>query len=160
MVQDAPDSPSIEGTGHKLSLKADASDMTVMDVPLRCETEDANAIGIGLGEISVCPNEKIPDQVEPNTTLCEERDEFEKVNPSNLGFIHHKTASFDSALGLSCHILHKSESDVTGDLTIKLRSRSMDCCRRILGEETNNGSNVVASTGGHECLKAVSFRMF
>lgn len=33
-------------------------------------------------------------------------------------------------------------------------------CKRIIGEETNNGSNVVASTGGHECLKAVSFRMF
>lgn len=109
VVQDAPDSPSVEGTSHQLSLKADASDMTVMDVPLRCETEDANAIGIGLGEISVCPNEKIPDQVEPNTTLCEERDEFEKVNPSNLGFIHHKTASFDSALGLSCHILLAKE---------------------------------------------------
>jgi hypothetical protein len=46
LVQEVPDSPSIEEAGHELSLKANASDITVIDVPLRCETEDANAIGI------------------------------------------------------------------------------------------------------------------
>jgi len=161
LVQEVPESPSIEEAGHELSMKANGSDMAVADVPLRSETEDTDAIGSGLGKISICPNEKIPDQDEAETALCEERDKYEKVKSySNTGFIHGRTASFDSAQGLSCYNLHKSGNDITQDLTNKLRNRSVDFCKNILGKETNNCSNIVVNAGGQDCLKAVSFSRF
>ena len=79
------------------------------------------------------PSGKIHDQDELDTTLYEDKDKYE-VNPPNLGFIHQRTASFDSDLGLSCHNLHKNESDITRYLTNKLRNISVDCCKQILGK--------------------------
>jgi len=44
--------------GHKLSMKYNSSYITVKDSPLRNEREDTNGIGISLGKVSICPNQK------------------------------------------------------------------------------------------------------
>jgi len=56
--------------------------------------------------------------------------------------------SFDSTQGLSCYNLQKTGDDITQDLTNKLRNKSMDFCKNILGKETNNYSNIVVNAGG------------
>lgn len=58
LVQEVLDSLPIKVMGLKLSMKSNASDMTLTNSLLRNERDDTSAIGIGLGKVSICPSEK------------------------------------------------------------------------------------------------------